>query len=58
MKVKLRATHVSDTPTAELARRAKGRFFAVEGVVDFSPEPGGGVFGEWCAFQIGFIGMD
>ncbi len=41
MKVKLRATHVSDTPTAELARRAKGRFFAVEGVVDFSPEPGG-----------------
>jgi TPR repeat protein len=41
MKVKIRATHVSDTPVAEIARRQRGQFYFVEGVVDFSPKPGG-----------------
>lgn len=41
MRVTLRGTHVSDTPAAEAARRAKGKFYSVEGAVDFVPVAGG-----------------
>jgi hypothetical protein len=40
MKVKLIATHVVSAPIHELASRAAGTFFEVEGVVDFTPKAG------------------
>lgn len=41
MKVKLKASHATGAPIHEIASRAMGTFFDVEGVVDFSPVPGG-----------------
>lgn len=41
MKVKLRASHTTGAPIHALFSQASGTFFSVEGVVDFSPKPGG-----------------
>ena len=40
MKVKLIETHIVAAPIHEIASRAAGTFFSVEGEVDFTPEPG------------------
>jgi hypothetical protein len=40
MKVKIKATHVTGAPIHALLSEAAGTFFSVEGVVDFTPEPG------------------
>ena len=40
-KVKLVATHQTAAPIHEIASRAAGTFFSVEGVVDFDPVEGG-----------------
>lgn len=41
MKVKLIGTHVTGAPIHEMFSRAKGTFFRVEGVVEFTPAAGG-----------------
>lgn len=41
MKVRLRASHITGAPIHALFSQATGNFFSVEGVVDFSPLPGG-----------------
>jgi hypothetical protein len=41
MIVKIRGTHVSDTPALAAARKAKGNFLVVEGLVEFNPVAGG-----------------
>lgn len=41
MKVKIRASHATGAPIHEIASRAAGTFYAVEGEVDFKPEPNG-----------------
>ena len=41
MKVKLLGTHQTAAPIHEIASRAAGTFFSVEGIVDFSPAAGG-----------------
>ncbi len=38
MKVKLRGSHATGMPIHEIASRARGTFFEVEGVVDFTPQ--------------------
>ncbi|MBI3384488.1 MAG: hypothetical protein HY019_21020 [Aquabacterium sp.] len=38
MKVKIRGSHATGAPIHELASRAAGTFFEVEGVVDFNPQ--------------------
>lgn len=38
MKVKIRGSHAVGAPIHELASRAMGTFFEVDGVVDFAPE--------------------
>lgn len=38
MKVKLRGSHATGAPIHEMASRAMGTFFEVEGVVDFTPQ--------------------
>lgn len=38
MKVKLRGSHITAMPIHEIASRAMGTFFEVEGVVDFAPQ--------------------
>lgn len=38
MKVKLRGSHITGMPIHEIASRAMGTFFEVEGVVDFAPQ--------------------
>ena len=38
MKVKLRGSHATGMPIHEIASRAMGTFFEVEGVVDFTPQ--------------------
>ena len=40
MKIKLLGTHQTAAPIHEIASRAAGTFFSVEGVVDFTPIPG------------------
>ena len=40
IKVKLVGTHQTGAPIHEIASRAAGTFFSVEGVVDFKPEAG------------------
>ena len=41
MKVKLLATHTTAAPIHAMASQLAGTFYSVEGVVDFSPLPGG-----------------
>ena len=41
MRVKIIATHITGAPIHEIASRALGTFFSVEGEVDFKPLPGG-----------------
>ena len=41
MKVKLVGTHQTAAPIHEIASRAAGTFYSVEGVVDFTPVAGG-----------------
>jgi len=41
MKVKLLATHITPAPIQALVSHAAGTFFAVEGVVNFNPQPNG-----------------
>ncbi len=38
MKVKLRGSHITGMPIHEIASRAMGTFFEVEGEVDFAPQ--------------------
>ncbi|GAP38000.1 hypothetical protein ISF6_4194 [Piscinibacter sakaiensis] len=40
MRIKLLGTHQTAAPIHEIASRAAGTFFSVEGVVDFQPEGG------------------
>jgi hypothetical protein len=40
MQLRLVGTHVTAAPIHELASRAIGEFFSVEGEVEFSPQPG------------------
>jgi hypothetical protein len=40
MRLRLVGTHVTAAPIHEIASRAIGEFFSVEGDVDFTPEPG------------------
>lgn len=40
MKLKLVGSHVVAAPIHEIASRAAGTFFEVEGVIDFTPQPG------------------
>ena len=40
MKLKLSGTHVTAAPIHEIASRAAGTFFSIEGEVTFSPESG------------------
>lgn len=41
MKVTIRGSHITGAPIHEIASRALGTFFAVEGVVEFNPIPNG-----------------
>ena len=41
MKVKIKASHMTAAPIHEIASRASGNFFSVEGIVDFDPKPDG-----------------
>lgn len=41
MKVKLHGSHATGAPIAAIASQVAGTFYSVEGVVDFSPKPGG-----------------
>jgi len=41
LTLKLIATHVGRAPIVDLFSQASGTFFSVEGVVTFTPEPGG-----------------
>jgi hypothetical protein len=40
MKLKLIGSHVVAAPIHEIASRAAGTFFEVEGVIEFTPQPG------------------
>jgi hypothetical protein len=40
-KLSLRCSHATGAPIAALASQMAGTFFSVEGVVDFTPAPGG-----------------
>lgn len=39
MQVKIRGSHITGAPIQEIASRAAGTFFSVEGVVAFDPKP-------------------
>lgn len=39
MKVTVTGTHLAASPIAELARRAKGTFQQIDGILDFTPVP-------------------
>ena len=40
MKVKVKATHVTGAPIHALLSEAAGTFYSVEGIVEFTPQPG------------------